>query len=66
MSYCRDRSELVVKSLHRLAEEDPNFHVVDIDDATIQRDQLRFDSKGAELLGRRIDKRLTEVTGGIR
>ena len=62
----RDRSELVVKSLHRLAEEDPNFHVVDIEDATIQRDRLHFDSKGAELLGRRIYKRLTEVTGGIR
>ena len=62
----RDRSELVVKSLHRLAEEDPNFHVVDIEDATIQRDRLHFDSKGAELLGQRIYKRLTEVTGGIR
>ena len=62
----RDRSQLVVDALHRLAEEDANFHVVDIEDATIQRDRLHFDSKGAELLGRRIHKRLTEVTGVIR
>jgi len=62
----RDRSELVVKSLHRLAEEDPNFHVVDIEDASIQRDRLHFDSNGAELLGRRVYERLTKVTGGIR
>lgn len=62
----RDRSEKVVEALHRLAREDPNFHVVEIEDATIQRDRLHFDNKGAELLGQRIYKRLTEVTGGIK
>ncbi len=62
----RDRSEQVVNALYRLAEEDPNFHVVDIEDATIQRDRLHFDSKGAELLGQRVFKRLMEVTGGIK
>ena len=62
----RDRSEEVVNALHRLSREDLNFHVVTIEDATIQRDRLHFDSKGAELLGRRIYKRLTEITGGIK
>jgi hypothetical protein len=62
----RDRSEQVVKALHRLAGEDPNFHVVAAEDATLQRDRLHFDSKGAELLGQRVYQLLTEVTGGIK
>lgn len=62
----RDRSEEIVNALHRLSREDLNFYMVNIEDATIQRDRLHFDSKGAELLGQRIYKRLTEVTGGIR
>ena len=59
----RDRSTQVVDALHRLAQEDPDFHVVDIEDATIQRDRLHFDAKGAELLGKRVYERLTEVVG---
>lgn len=62
----RDRSERVVNALRQLAKEDANFHLVDIEDATLQRDRLHFDSKGAELLGQRIYKRLVEVTGGIK
>lgn len=62
----RDRSEEVVNALHRLSREDLNFYMVNIEDATIQRDRLHFDSKGAELLGRRIYKLLTEITGGIK
>ena len=62
----RDRSEQVVKALYRLAEEDSNFHVVEIADATIQHDRLHFDSKGAELLGQRVYKCLMDVTGGIK
>ena len=62
----RDRSEQVVEALHRLAEEDSDFHVVDIEDATIQRDRLHFDAKGAELLGQRVYERLTKVVGKIR
>ena len=62
----RDRSEVIVNALHRLSAEDSNFHVVDIEDATIQRDRLHFDRKGAELLGQRVYKRLMEVTGGIK
>jgi hypothetical protein len=62
----RDRSEVIVNALHRLSAEDSNFHVVDIEDATIQRERLHFDRKGAELLGQRVYKRLMEVTGGIK
>ncbi|MBR0036069.1 MAG: polysaccharide deacetylase [Bacteroidales bacterium] len=62
----RDRSEQVVEALHRLADEDPNFHVVDIKDATIQRDRLHFDSNGAELLGHRIYGKLIEVSQKIK
>ena len=62
----RNRSEQVVDALHRLAEEDPNFFVVGIEDATIQRDNLHFDAKGAELLGQRVYKQLTEVVGPIK
>ena len=62
----RDRSEEIVSALHRLAEEDPNFHIVDASDATIQRDKLHFDAQGAELLGRRFYERLVKVAGIIR
>lgn len=61
-----DRSEEIVRALYRLAEEDPNFHVVDASDITIQRDQLHFDSQGAELLGERVYKCLVQVAGEIR
>ena len=62
----RDRSEEIVSALHRLAEEDPNFHIVDASDATIQRDKLHFDAQGAELLGRRFYEQLVKVAGIIR
>lgn len=62
----RDRSEEVVGALHRLAAEDPNFHVVDASDATLQPDRLHFDAQGAELLGRRVYERLVQVVGKIR
>jgi len=62
----RDRSEEIVRALHRLAEEDPNFHVVDASDLTIQRDRLHFDAEGAELLGKRVYERLVQVAGKIR
>ena len=59
----RDRSEQVVQALYRLEEEDADFHVVDVSDATIQQDRLHFDAQGAELLGRRVYERLVEVVG---
>ena len=62
----RDRSEEIVSALHRLAEEDSNFHVVDASDLTIQHDRLHFDAQGAEMLGRRIYECLIQVAGKIR
>ena len=62
----KDRSEEIVKALYRLAEEDPNFHVVDASDLTLQRDQLHFDARGAELLGKRVYERLIKVAGKIK
>jgi lysophospholipase L1-like esterase len=37
-----------------LAKEDSNFHVVDISDGTLGKDQLHFDANGAETLGKRM------------
>ncbi len=62
----RDRSEEVVQALFRLAEEDADFYVVDVSDATIQRDHLHFDAQGAELLGKRMYEKLTEVVGKLK
>ena len=62
----RDRSEEIVSALHRLAEEDSNFHVVDASDLTIQHDRLHFDAQGAEMLGRRIYECLIQVARKIR
>ena len=59
----RGRSEQVVQALHRLAEEDADFHVVDASDLSIQRDHLHFDAKGAEQLGRRMNERLIQTMG---
>ncbi|MDE5571218.1 MAG: sialate O-acetylesterase, partial [Prevotella sp.] len=61
----RDRSELVVQAQKRLAEEDANFHVVDISDGALQRDRLHFNAQGAELLGRRMYEQLVRVTDGL-
>ena len=44
----------VVEALYRLEREDRNFHVVDVSDATLQRDNIHFDKKGTELLGNRV------------
>lgn len=62
----RDRSEEIVQAMYRMEREDPNFHVVDTSDATIQSDRLHFDAKGAELLGRRFYKKMTEEVGKIK
>lgn len=61
-----DLSEEVVSALHRLAEEDSNFHVVDASDATLQRDRQHFDAQGAEMLGKRVYERLVKVAGRIK
>ena len=51
----------VVQAFYRIQSEDPNFHVVDVSDATLSKDQIHFDAAGAELLG----KRMAEVVKKI-
>ena len=48
------RSAKVVEAMLRLQHEDPDFHVIDVSDATLQKDQIHFDAAGAELLGKRM------------
>lgn len=57
----RQGSAKVAAALSQLAQEDRNFHVVDANDLTLQRDQLHFDAKGAEMLGRRFYEKLVEL-----
>lgn len=54
-------SKEVVQAFYRIQSEDPNFHVVDVSDATLAKDQIHFDAAGAELLG----KRMAEVVKKI-
>lgn len=60
-SKSKQGSPLVVEALRRLEREDPDFHVVDAGDATLQADQIHFDAVGAELLGRRMADTLRAV-----
>ena len=51
----------IVDALYRLQQEDPNFHVVDVSDATLREDKIHFDATGAELLGMRMYNKLLEI-----
>lgn len=53
-------SPKVAAALYQLQQEDPNFHVVDVSDATLGRDQIHFDAAGAELLGKRMFEKITQ------
>ena len=57
----RQGSAKVAAALTQLAQEDQNFHVVDASDLTLQSDQIHFDAKGAEMLGRRFYEKLVEI-----
>ncbi len=57
----RQGSAQVAAALNQLAQEDKNFHVVDASDLTLQSDQLHFDAKGAEILGKRFYEKLVEI-----
>lgn len=54
-------SPKVAAALYQLQQEDPNFHVVDVSDATLGRDQIHFDAAGAELLGKRMYEKVKDV-----
>ncbi len=45
----------------KLSWEDKNIHYVDVHDATLRSDNLHFDAKGAELLGRKIYNELVKL-----
>ena len=53
-------SPKVAAALYQLQQEDPDFHVVDVSDATLGRDQIHFDAAGAELLGKRMFEKITQ------
>ncbi|MBQ2180229.1 MAG: hypothetical protein II450_07495, partial [Prevotella sp.] len=53
-------SPKVAAALYQLQQEDANFHVVDVSDATLGRDQIHFDAAGAELLGKRMFEKITQ------
>ena len=60
----RQRSRGVVDALERLAEEDADFHVIDMSDGSLLGDGLHFDAEGAVLFGNRVFDKLVE-TGAI-
>lgn len=57
----RQGSPKVAAALYQLQQEDANFHVVDVSDATLGRDQIHFDAAGAELLGKRMYEKVKDV-----
>ena len=57
----RQGSPKVAAAMYRLQQEDANFHVVDVSDATLGRDQIHFDAAGAELLGKRMFQKVQEI-----
>ncbi|WP_290448087.1 sialate O-acetylesterase [uncultured Muribaculum sp.] len=63
-SESRQRSQGVVDALKLLAEEDANFHVIDMYDGSLLDDRLHFDADGAVLFGNRVFDKLVE-TGAI-
>ena len=54
-------SEGVENAQRRLQAEDPNFHFIEMTDATIQSDMMHFDAHSAEQLGKKIYDKLKEL-----
>ena len=57
----RGFSEGVDRAQKALAASDKNIHVIDVHDATLQRDNIHFDAKGAEYLGRKMYNKLVDL-----
>lgn len=57
----RQASPVVVDAFKRIAREDKNVLVVDASDLSLQTDQIHFDAKGAETLGRRYYEALETI-----
>ena len=56
----RQGSPKVSAALYQLECEDKDFYVVDASDLTLQSDQIHFDARGAEELGRRVFAKMRE------
>ena len=54
-------SPKVAAALYQLEREDKDFYVVDASDLTLQSDQIHFDARGAEELGRRVFAKMRET-----
>lgn len=54
----------VTAAMYQLQQEDPDFHVIDVSDATLGRDRIHFDAAGAELLGKRMFEKVKQVVSG--
>ncbi|MBQ8454015.1 MAG: hypothetical protein IJ537_01550 [Bacteroidaceae bacterium] len=52
---------VVEQAVHQLAEEDANFHVVDMSDCKLGSDNLHFDAVGEAEAGRRMFDKLVEL-----
>lgn len=50
----------VEAALYQLEKEDKNFHVIDLQDMTLQKDQLHFDAPAAETFGKRMYQALLD------
>lgn len=57
----RQRSPKIVEALYLLANDDPNFYVVEAEDLTLLDDNLHFDAHGAETLGQRVFDKLMHL-----
>lgn len=53
-------SKVIEDAQYQLQKEDPNFHVIDLSDMTLQQDQLHFDAPAAETFGQRLYKALID------
>ena len=57
----RQASPVVADAMRRIARDDKNVFVVDASDLSLQSDQIHFDAKGAETLGKRYYEVLERV-----
>lgn len=57
----RGYSAKIAQAQQRIAHEDPNVYLIDVQGATLRSDQLHFDAVGAEFLGRRVYNQLVRL-----
>lgn len=57
----RGWSQGVEDAQKRLQSEDPNIYLIEVPDATLQKDNMHFDAEGGELLGKKIYNKLVDL-----